>query len=115
MTIWRMRYAHRIPKATHTDLEYVIVIDFQVEQLLDERATMLRYTYIASSCYQLMHRINKRPTLPLGERLSNRANVIHPLIHDEYVYRCTTFHPIQICCVVHPLRHTTVCRTPLDE
>jgi hypothetical protein len=37
MTIWRMRIACSIPKATNTHSAYVIVIDFPPQQ---------RYTYI---------------------------------------------------------------------
>jgi hypothetical protein len=47
MTIWRMRIACWIPKATNTHSEYVILIDFPMQQWLPERASMLRYTYIA--------------------------------------------------------------------
>ena len=47
MTIWRMRIACRIPKATNTHSEYVILIAFPQRQRLHERSSMLRYTYIA--------------------------------------------------------------------
>jgi len=43
MTIWRMGIACWIPKATDTHLEYVIVIVFPQQQLLHERAPMLRF------------------------------------------------------------------------
>ena len=46
MTIWRMRIACWIPKATNTHSENVILIDFPVQQWLHERASMLRYSYI---------------------------------------------------------------------
>ena len=42
MAIWRMRIACRIPKATNTHSEYVILIAFLVQQWLQERASMLR-------------------------------------------------------------------------
>ena len=45
MTIWRIRIACWIPKATDTHLEYVILIDFPLQQRLNEWASMLRYTY----------------------------------------------------------------------
>jgi hypothetical protein len=35
-----------IPKATNTLLEYVMLIAFPQQQWLNERASMLRYTYI---------------------------------------------------------------------
>jgi hypothetical protein len=45
--IWRMRIACCIPKATNTHSEYVIIIAFPLQQRLHERASLLRYTYIA--------------------------------------------------------------------
>jgi hypothetical protein len=47
MTIRRMRFACWIPKATHIHIEYVILISFSLQQWLHERASALRYTYIA--------------------------------------------------------------------
>jgi hypothetical protein len=44
VTIWRMRIACWIPKATDTHSEYVIVIAFPLLQWLHERASLLRYT-----------------------------------------------------------------------
>ena len=45
--IRRMRIACWIPKATNINSEYVILIAFPLQQWLRERATVLRYTYIA--------------------------------------------------------------------
>jgi len=47
MTIWRMRIACWIPKDTNTHSEYIMLIDFPLQQWLHERASVLRYTYIA--------------------------------------------------------------------
>jgi len=47
MTMWRMRIAYWIHKATNTHSEYVIRIAFPLQQWLQERASVLRYTYIA--------------------------------------------------------------------
>ena len=47
MTIWRMRIACRITKATNTHSEYLIHIILQCKKWLQERALMLRYTYTA--------------------------------------------------------------------
>ena len=47
MTIWRMRITCWISKATNTHSEYVILTVFPLQQWLHERASMLRYTYIA--------------------------------------------------------------------
>ena len=49
MTIWRMRIACLITKATNTHLEYVILTTFPLQQLLHECTSMLRYTYISCS------------------------------------------------------------------
>jgi hypothetical protein len=48
MTIWRMRIAFWIPKATntHTHSQYVILTTFLQQQWLHERPPMLRYTDI---------------------------------------------------------------------
>ena len=54
MTIWRMRIAYWIPKATNTLSEYVIFIAFLLQQWLHERAPALRYMY--NSC--LVHFCN---------------------------------------------------------
>jgi hypothetical protein len=43
-----MRIACCIPKATDAHSEYVILITFLLQQWLQERASMLGYTYIAS-------------------------------------------------------------------
>jgi hypothetical protein len=47
LTIWRTRMACWIPKATNTHSECVILITFPLKHWLHERASMLRYTYIA--------------------------------------------------------------------
>jgi len=47
MTIWRMRNACWITKATNAHSEYVIFIYFPLQQWLHERASVLRYAYIA--------------------------------------------------------------------
>jgi len=46
LTVWRMRIACWIPKATNKHLEYVVLIAFPPQQWLQESASMLRYTFI---------------------------------------------------------------------
>jgi hypothetical protein len=53
MTVWRMRIACWIPKATHTYLQYVILIAFPLQTMLQERASVLSYTYM--TCLVLFH------------------------------------------------------------
>ena len=43
--IWHMRFACRITKATNTHSECVTFIAFPLQQWLQERASLLRYTY----------------------------------------------------------------------
>jgi len=47
MTVWRMRLACWITKATNTHSEYVLLIAFPLQQRLHESSLMLRYTYNA--------------------------------------------------------------------
>jgi len=51
MTIWRLRIACRIPKATNTHSECVTLIAFPLQQWLHERASMLRFTHNACIVY----------------------------------------------------------------
>jgi hypothetical protein len=48
MTIWCLRIARSLPKATDAHSEYAILIAFPQQQWLHEDASMLRYTYFAS-------------------------------------------------------------------
>jgi len=47
ITIWCMRIACWITKATNSHSEYVIFIHIPLQQWLQERTSMLHYTYIA--------------------------------------------------------------------
>jgi hypothetical protein len=47
MTIRNMRIACWIPDVTDTHSEYVILMALPLQQWLHERASMLRFTYIA--------------------------------------------------------------------
>jgi len=51
MSVWRMRIACGIPKATNTHSEYVIRIDFPLQQWLHEGASVLRNMYFACLVY----------------------------------------------------------------
>ena len=52
ITIWRMRIACWITKATNTRSEYVILIVFPVQQWLQECASILRYMYNVLFCFE---------------------------------------------------------------
>jgi hypothetical protein len=62
MTIWRMRIACWIPKATNTHTGCVVIVAFPLQQWLNERASPLRYTYIAGLAFPLCIRL---PVMPL--------------------------------------------------
>ena len=47
MTIWRMHIVFWVPKATNTHSEYVILIDFPLQQWFHNCASVFPYTYIA--------------------------------------------------------------------
>jgi hypothetical protein len=51
VTIWCMRIACWILKATNTHSGCVILIAFPMQQWLHEQASMLRYTYIVSCVF----------------------------------------------------------------
>jgi hypothetical protein len=57
--IWRMRITCLAPKTMKTHSEYVILIAMPLQQWLHERASVLRYTYIAFILshpgFQLIH------------------------------------------------------------
>jgi len=48
MTIWRMRISCWITKATHTLSKYVTFTAFPLQQWMQEHASLLGYTYVAS-------------------------------------------------------------------
>ena len=50
MTILRVCFECWTPKATNAHSENAILIAFTLQQWLDERASMLRYTYIGCLC-----------------------------------------------------------------
>ena len=53
MTIWRMRIAFWVTKTTNRHSEYVIPIAFPLQQLLYERASLLRLIYFSCFVYLL--------------------------------------------------------------
>ena len=58
MTIWNIRIAYWIPKATNTYSEYVILIDFLLQQWLHQCASMLCFT--CSACLSHDNRFQSR-------------------------------------------------------
>jgi hypothetical protein len=62
--IWRMRIACWIPKATNAHTGCVILIAFPLQQWLHERASMLRYKYIACPVVTNLSNFSKNRTFP---------------------------------------------------
>jgi hypothetical protein len=65
MAIWRMRIACWIPKATNTQSQYVTLTAFPLQQWLHERASMLRYMFIACIVVILRQILNVNSLLVL--------------------------------------------------
>jgi len=55
VTIWCMRIACWITKATNTHSEYIILIVFLLQQWLPERSSMLSYVYTYSNCLVMQY------------------------------------------------------------
>jgi len=53
MTVWRMRSVCWMSKTTSTHSEYVTLIAFLLQQLLHERASVLRYMYTACHVFSV--------------------------------------------------------------
>ena len=87
MTIWRMRIACWIPKATNTHSEYVILTDCPLQQWLHERASLLHYSTlpVLFSLHSFNHEhttTNWRPawTLPLFSRCGSCSGRVGDLV-----------------------------------
>ena len=74
MTVWRMRVASYVPKATDTHSEYVILIAFPLQQWLLGSASVLYYTYIACLFFLNIHLIHVHLGLSRGLYLSGDSN-----------------------------------------
>jgi hypothetical protein len=78
-TIWRMRFACWISKATDTLSEYVILIGFPRQQWLRKRASMLRYTCIDS----LVHYTSEWLDVALFKRFHTVTAAPTCILHDS--------------------------------
>jgi hypothetical protein len=54
MTIWRMRIACWIPKATDTHSEFIVLIAFPRQQWLRERPSMLQVLFFLQGTFDIM-------------------------------------------------------------
>ena len=91
MTIWRMRIACWIPKATNTHSEFVILIAFPLQQRFKERASMSRYTYRVTQKTGTFEKPNKNWRNPRKEILTE----IEPLQPLQPLQPC---HPVCVAC-----------------
>ena len=70
MTVYRLRIACWISKATNTRSECVILIALPLQQWLHERATLLRYTYIACHYYHSTELLRKGENIACCEMIA---------------------------------------------
>jgi len=85
-TMWRMRIACSITKATDTHSEYVTLIAIPVQQMLHERASVLRCTYISCPILvsSIIHRGLTSGLLPSG----NTINTLRAFIFSALPATC---------------------------
>ena len=95
MTIWRMRIACWIPKATHTYLEYVMLTAFPLQQMLHERASILRYTYIG--CLAISIFLLRAFLSVLCQNLKHAQ---YKQYNENKKNHCTSTCPVH-CCITH--------------
>jgi hypothetical protein len=98
MIIWRMRIACWLTKTTNTHSEYVIFIAVSLQQRLHERASKLRYTYIAVlSSFGLKNLADKQ------------YNWVVLKSNKEGCWIQTDVETSNECCLVHSTLHTGRC------
>jgi hypothetical protein len=94
MTIWRVRIACWIPNATNIHLEYVILIAFPLQQWLQERASVLPYTYtdclVNSLSWEIQNSLYLRGSITISKKLSkwtqdqNGPRILRSWEPDDY-------------------------------
>ena len=71
---WHMRFACWIPKTTHKHSEYVLLIDFPVQQPLHEHVSSLNYTYTACPVNDSARLSSLSPANGWKENVSDRPS-----------------------------------------
>jgi hypothetical protein len=93
MTIWRVHIACWIPKVTNTHSEYVILIDFPLQQQLHKYASMLCYMYIAfvviTKCVILLH--------SSGTFMHLQCPQFHDAVHLDFFVLISISHQMVNC------------------
>jgi hypothetical protein len=99
MTIWRMRIACWITKATYTHWECVMFIAFPLQQWSQERASLLPYSTMPS-CY-IISPSEWRSPWPLMRSTSLAHIILHSVIAlkvfcEQYILRSPSLHSFLI-------------------
>jgi hypothetical protein len=93
MTIWCVHITCWIPKATNTHSEYVILIALPLYLWLHDRASVLRYTYIA--CLGLFSE-GPRPVLGSNQlRIQCTSKAFFPGVMRSALKPATHIHPVR--------------------
>ena len=98
--IRHMRIACGIPKTTNTQSEYVILIACPRQQWLHERASVLRYTYVAClfrTCTWICNILVGSPTLTAVLRFTVYFKYLKTEYHPNLIWGLSVSH-IQIQC-----------------
>jgi len=110
MTIWRMRIACWIPKATTTHSEYALFIACPLQQRLHERSSILRHTYFG--CHSAdtvdittVHEIASL-TQSVASPTDRRSSDVPLNGRTAYVIQSDSQNPLQSH---YTLRHTSKC------
>ena len=102
-----MRTACWIPKATNTQSEYVILTVFQLQQLLRENTSVLRYTYIACLVKTLLERLFYKYSLP--QALPIRCNLQWKQFKFLFIAVLHYVHEFYEITLRHGKRHKSIC------
>ena len=96
-TVWRMRNACWIPKATHTHTVCVLFIALPLQQCLHERASILRYMHTAC-IVKISNKISiyKRATVVWDAVRCNIRTCLHISVHIFRVRRRKNFKSIGV-------------------
>jgi hypothetical protein len=107
MTIWRMRIACSIHKATNTHSECVILITFPLQQCWHERASMLRCMYIACCIHKATKTHSEYViliTFPLQQCLHERVSMLRYTYIACCIHKATKTNSQYVIHITFPLQ-----------
>ena len=99
MTIRRMRIACCIPKATNTRSAHVMLIVFPLQQWLQERLSMLHFTYLACLLLSQPVRVTYPRTAPTGFRFPAGFRDFPVIKNFQWVSAVQPEHPVNTGCI----------------